>query len=84
MAESTYHQMSEQHIKLRHQLDSPCPVHLVPQQQQQSHSPGDQHPWVADLEAQHPDSGQYHRPQQALVAIQDLERQRLMALGLHR
>ena len=84
MVESTYHQMSVQHINRRHQLDSPCPVRLVPQQQQQSHSPGAQHPWVADLEAQHPDSGQYHQCQQALVAIQDLERQRLMALGPHR
>ena len=83
MAESNFQQMSVQHIKRREQQDSPCPVHLVHHQQPQSRSPGAQHQLAADLEAQHLDSEQYHR-QQALVAIQDLERQRLMALGQQR
>jgi len=55
MAESTYHQMSEQHIRRRAQSNSPEPVALAQQ--------------VQDMEQ--------YRQQQALVAIQDLERQRL-------
>lgn len=72
MAESTYHQMSVQHIRSLDQHRSPDPVRLVHQQQQQSLNPGDQHPWAEDLEVRH---------QQALVAVQDLERQRLAKLS---
>ena len=46
MAESTYHQMSVQHIKYLDKHRSPGLVPLVHQQQQQSHTPGAQHPWV--------------------------------------
>ena len=72
MAESTYHQMSVQHIRHLQQSDSPQPVCLVHQQQQQSLSPGAQHPQAEDLAVRH---------QAALVAVQDLERQRLAKLS---
>lgn len=41
MAESTYHQMSVQHIKYLDQHRSPGLVRLVHQQPPQSHTPGD-------------------------------------------
>ena len=72
MAESTYHQMSVQHIRSLDQHRSPGPVRLVHQQPQQSLNPGAQHPQAEHLEAKH---------QQALVAVQDLERQRLAKLS---
>jgi hypothetical protein len=70
MAESTYHQAGEQHIRLRQQLEGLHP----PRVEHQSPTPGDRNPWAAEagLEAylsQH--------QQQALVAIQDLEHQRV-------
>jgi hypothetical protein len=61
MAESTYHQMSVQHIKYLEQSNSPVPVALVHQQ----------------ALAQQVQDTEQSRHQQALVAIQDLERQRL-------
>ena len=72
MAESTYHQMSVQHIRSLDQHRSPGPVRLVHQQQQPLHSPGAQHPQAEDLAVRH---------QAALVAVQDLERQRLAKLS---
>jgi hypothetical protein len=45
MAESTYHQMSVQHIRLRDQYNSqPHPVVLV----HQSLTPGAHNPWAAE------------------------------------
>lgn len=61
MAESNFQQMSEQHIKRQEQCNSPEPVALVHQQALA--------PQVLGTEQS--------RHQQALVAIQDLERQRL-------
>lgn len=48
MAESTYQQMSEQHIRLRHQWDSLDPVRLVHQLQPLSPNPGAHNPWAAE------------------------------------
>jgi len=64
---SPYHQMSEQHIRLRDQYRSqPHPVRLV----HQSQTPGAHNPWLAEahLEA---------HLQQAMVAVQALEKDRL-------
>jgi hypothetical protein len=61
MAESTYHQMSVQHIKYLEQSNSPVPVALVHQQ----------------VLAQQVRDTERCRHQQALEAVQDLERQRL-------
>ena len=61
MAESTYHQMSVQHIKYLDKHRSPGLVPLVHQQQQQSHTPGDHNLQTQDLQARQ----------------QDLERQRV-------
>ena len=72
MAESTYHQMSVQHIRSLDQHRSPHPVRLVHQQQQPLHSPGVQHPQAEDSAVKH---------REALVAVQDLERQRLAKLS---
>jgi hypothetical protein len=50
MAESIYHRMSEQHIRRRHQWDSPQPPILVHQWQQPLHKPMDPQElgvWVA-------------------------------------
>ena len=70
MEESTYHQMSEQHIRLR---DQPLSQLHPPQLAHQSPTHGDHNPWAweAALEA---------HLQQGLVAVQDLERQRLKSL----
>ena len=78
MAESNYHRMSEQHINHLRQSDSPQPVDLVHQHQLQI--PGDPNPWVvqAALEAH-----LHQRHQAALVAVQDLERQRLAGSEQH-
>lgn len=67
MEESTYHQMSEQHIRLQGQSLSQA---HPPQLAHQLPTHGDHNPWAAEvaLEA---------HLQQALVAVQDLERQRL-------
>ena len=70
MAEHNYHQASEQHIRLRQQSHSqPHP----PQLAHQLPTHGDHNPWAweAALEA---------HLQQGLVAVQDLERQRLKSL----
>lgn len=66
MEESTYHQQSEQHTRLRQQYRSPRPVHLA----HQPPAAGDHNPWQAEahLEA---------HLQQAMVAVQALERERL-------
>jgi len=70
MGESPYRQMSEQHTRRLRQWDSPQPVCSVHQQQPQSLSPGAHNPWAAEaaLEA---------HLQQAMVAVQALEHQRL-------
>ena len=70
MEESTYHQMSEQHIRLRDQSLSQA---HPPQLAYQLPTHGDHNPWAweAALEA---------HLQQGLVAVQDLERQRLKLL----
>ena len=67
MAESTYHQMSVQHIRLRDQCNSqPYPVVLV----HQSQTPGDHNPWAAEARlAAH--------LQQAMATVQALEKERL-------
>ena len=44
MAESTYHQASEQHIRLRQQLEGLHP----PRVEHQSPTPGDRNPWAAE------------------------------------
>ena len=50
MAESNYHQMSEQHISLRRQLDSNPAATLVHQWQRPLHRPTDSpNQWEADL-----------------------------------
>jgi len=70
MAEHNYHQAGEQHIRLRHQSNSQAhPPALV----HQSPTASDHNPWAAEavLEA---------HLQQGLVAVQDLERQRLKLL----
>jgi hypothetical protein len=70
MEESTYHQMSEQHIRLQDQARNQA---HPPQLTHQSPTHGDHNPWAAEarLEA---------HLQQGLVAVQDLERQRLKLL----
>ena len=74
MAESTYHQMSVQHIRRLEQSRSPGPVRLVHQQQQQLLSPGAQHPSAAGLEVHPPVLAQYHQHQPDSATT--LERQR--------
>ena len=76
MAESPYHQMSEQHTRRLRQWDSPALVRLVPQHQQLLTSPGAHNPWAAEvaLEA--------HLQQRALAEIQDLEHQHLLTQKL--
>ena len=64
MAESTYHQMSVQHIRSLDQHRSPDPVRLVHQQQ-------------AQVIHHHQVGAQLQQHLAALVAIQDLERQRV-------
>ena len=61
MAESTYHQMSVQHIKYLDQHRSLGPVRLVHQQQQQLLSPGAQHQLAVGSEVHHQDLAQYHQ-----------------------
>lgn len=63
MAESTYHQMSVQHIRHLAQYNSPVPVRLVHQQQPQSLSHGAQHQLAVGSEAQHLDTVQCHQQQ---------------------
>ena len=67
MEELTYHQMSEQHIRLQGQSLSQA---HPPQLAHQLPTHGDHNPWAAEvaLEA---------HLQQGLVAVQELERQRL-------
>lgn len=74
MAESTYHQMSVQHIHHLAQSNSPEPVALVHQQQAAGEQPT--YPPLEDMAQQVQDTEQYRR-QQALVTIQALEQQRL-------
>jgi hypothetical protein len=66
MAESVYHQMSEQHTRRLHQWHSPIPVRLVLQHHQPVTSPGAHNPRAAEaaLEA--------HLRLPALAEIQDL------------
>lgn len=70
MAEYQHPQASEQHIRLRQQ--SLSQLH-PPQLLHQSPTPGDHNPWASEaaLEA---------HLQRGLVAVQDLERQRLKSL----
>lgn len=72
MAESNFRQMLEQHMCLPLLLGRLCLVHLVRQLPPQLHSPGAQHLPEGDLAT---------RLQQGLVAVQDLERQRLAQLS---
>ena len=72
MAESTYHQASEQHIRLRQQLEGLHP----PRVEHQSPTPSDPSHSVATAEARLEAYLSQHQ-QQALVAIQDLEHQRV-------
>ena len=67
MAESTYHQAGRQHLAFLQQTQHQPPTH------------GAHNPWAAEagLEAHL----QHRRHQAALVAVQDLERQRLQKLS---
>lgn len=73
MAESTYQQAGEQHINLLRQSHSPQPALTAHQRQQQQA--------ISELVE---DSHQLNLGQQqqaALVAVQDLERQRVQTLS---
>ena len=69
MEESTYHQAGEQHIRLRQQSSPQQPVALV----HQSPTVSAHNPWA-------PEAALEAHLQRGLVAVQDLERQRLKSL----
>ena len=69
MAESTYQQAGEQHINLLRQSNSPQPVLTAHQRQQQQA--------ISELALDSQQLNLDHQPQAALVAVQDLERQRV-------
>lgn len=77
---SPYHQLSEQHIQRHRQYNSPHPVRLVPQLQQQLHKPLEPQVALAQagLEAYLLSTEQSRQYQTALVAVQALEHQRLL------